>query len=195
LHGYGAAVSFGAILSLAVALAMDAMAVSAARALVTPRIQLRHVWRVALFFGGSQVLMPLMGYYIGNQLGPVVERWGHWVAFGVLGGLGAKMLWEARGRQPSAPDISADGFATGVMLVLALATSIDALAAGVTLPLLNAPLALSLATIGTTTAALSIVGLAAGRRFGATLGRRLDAFGGLVLIGLGTKIVLEHLIA
>jgi putative Mn2+ efflux pump MntP len=86
-------------------------------------------------------------------------------------------------------------FALRVMLVLAIATSVDAFAVGVMLPMLEAPLGLSLVTIGTTTALLSVLGLYAGRRFGAMLGRRLDAFGGLVLIGLGVKILVEHLVA
>ena len=85
-----------------------------------------------------------------------------------------------------------DPFAVGLLSLLAVATSIDALAVGVSLPMLNAPLALTLVTIGLTTAVTSALGLYAGRRFGALLGRRLDAAGGLVLIGLGVKLVLEH---
>ena len=86
-----------------------------------------------------------------------------------------------------------DLFGVGELFVLAVATSIDALAAGLTLPMLNAPLVLSLVTIGTTTAVLSAVGLFAGRRFGATLGRRLDAAGGIFLVGLGVRILVQHL--
>ena len=185
--------SFGAILLLALGLAMDATAVSAARGLGTPRILPRHVARVALFFGGFQALMPLVGWLIGSRLGPLIQAWDHWIAFALLVAIGGKMLWEAPGRPSDLDSRGGDLFGTKVMLVLAVATSIDALAVGITLPMLNAPFLLSLATIGVTTALLSALGLFAGRRFGSLLGKRLDIAGGLVLIGLGTKILIEHL--
>jgi putative Mn2+ efflux pump MntP len=185
-------VSFGAILFLAVGLAMDAAAVSAARGLAAPRIRLRHVLLVAGFFGGFQALMPLIGWLIGARVGPLVAAWDHWIAFALLATVGGKMLLEARSAD-AAPAHGRDLFGLRVMLLLAIATSIDALAVGITLPLLDAPLLLSLVTIGATTAALSALALFAGRRFGAALGRRLDAAGGLVLIGIGTKILIEHL--
>jgi putative Mn2+ efflux pump MntP len=188
--------SFGPVVLLAVGLAMDATAVSAARGLAVPRILPRHVLLVSLLFGGFQVLMPLLGWILANQLGTAVQAWDHWVAFLLLGGIGVKMLWEARGVGPPTlepVERGDDVFGIKVMLALAVATSIDAFAAGVTLPLFDAPLVLSLVTIGATTAVLSALGLFAGRRFGSLLGKRLDVFGGLALIGLGTKILLEHL--
>lgn len=181
--------SFGHILLLAVGLAMDATAVAAARGLATPRIRAKHVAIVAVFFGGAQALMPVLGWLVGSRLGPFVEAWDHWIAFALLAAIGGHMLWEARGSAAPAP---AD-YSLKVMTVLAVATSIDALAAGITLPMLNAPLPLAIATIGVTTAALSALGLFAGQRFGAALGRRLDLLGGVVLIGLGVKILVEHL--
>ena len=188
--------SFGAILLLAIGLSMDAAAVSAARGLSLRRIRLRHVVRVAVFFGGFQALMPLAGWLIGAGIGPLVEAWDHWIAFALLAAIGAKMLWEATGEEgtedmPHGRDL----FGFRIMLLLAIATSIDALAVGITLPMLEAPLALSIATIGVTTAGLSVAGLYAGRHFGSVLGRRLEALGGFVLIGLGAKILLEHLSA
>ncbi|WP_437730377.1 manganese efflux pump MntP [Sorangium sp. So ce1335] len=186
--------SFGAILLLALGLAMDATAVAAARGLAVPAIRARHVALVAGFFGGFQALMPLIGWLLGERVGPLVKAWDHWIAFGLLAAIGGKMLWEARGGNDEEDDgAPKDLFALNVMFVLAIATSIDALAVGFTLPMLNAPLALSLATIGITTAVLSALGLFAGRRFGAVLGKRLDAAGGVVLIGLGVKILIEHL--
>ena len=137
--------------------------------------------------------MPLGGWLIGSRLGPHVQAWDHWVIFILLSCIGAKMLWEGRRAKASEPERGADVFATRVMLVFAIATSLDALAAGITLPLIDAPFLLALATIGVITAVLSAVGLFAGRRFGAMLGPRLDAMGGLVLIGLGLKILVEHL--
>ncbi len=153
---YGWQMSFSAILLLALGLAMDATAVSAARGLATPRILPRHVILVAVFFGGFQALMPLVGWLVGSHLGPLVQAWDHWIAFVLLGAIGGKMLWEARATQnegeADAPE--ADLFGMKVMLVLAIATSIDALAAGITLPMLNAPFVLAIATIGITTALL-----------------------------------------
>ncbi len=189
---------YGSLLALAVGLAMDATAVSAARGLAAPRLRPVHFVLVAGFFGGFQALMPLLGWLLGSRFGRFVEAWDHWLAFGLLGAIGVKMMLEAR----SAPagegeEVVAQTeqqlFGPRVMLLLAIATSIDALAAGITLPMLGTPLVVSLATIGLVTGALSALGLAAGRRFGARLGRRLDLVGGVVLIGLGTKILIEHL--
>ena len=203
---------FPGILALAVGLAMDATAVSAARGLAAPRLLARHVLSVALFFGGFQALMPLFGWLVGSRVGAYVAAWDHWIVFAVFASLGGKMLWEARkGTEPApaavgagpgtgatgeaasagAVNAPADLFGVRVMLLLAVATSIDAFAAGVTLPMLEAPVALSLATIGVTTALLSAAGLFAGRRFGAMLGRRLDAVGGIVLLALAVKALLE----
>jgi putative Mn2+ efflux pump MntP len=173
---------------------MDAMAVSAARGLSVQRIRARHVALVAAFFGGFQALMPLIGWLLGSSVGRFIAAWDHWIVFLVLGGIGGKMLWEAL--QPPDDDArpnEAEAFGLKVLLLLAIATSIDALAAGFTLPFLGAPLGVSLATIGITTACLSALGLFAGHRFGAALGSRLDALGGVVLIGIGVKTLIEHL--
>jgi manganese efflux pump family protein len=186
---------FGALLLLSIGLAMDATAVAAARGLSARRILPQHVVLVALLFGGFQALMPLLGWLVGSHVGPIIERFDHWIAFLLLGGIGAKMLHEAyAGKDNDAPRHE-DLFRVSTLLVLALATSIDALAVGVTLPILGAPLLLSITTIGITTALLSGAGLLIGRRFGAQLGKRLDVAGGLVLIGLGTKILIQHLLA
>lgn len=186
---------FGSILVLSVGLAMDAMAVSAARGLVVPRVLPRHALLVALFFGGFQALMPLLGWALGALLGDLVASFEHWIAFALLVVLGLKMLWEARGAgDDDETKEASDPFALTTLFGLAVATSIDAFAIGVTLPMLAAPMAVSLATIGLVTAALSVVGLHLGRRVGAVLGKRLDAIGGLVLIGLGVKILIEGLV-
>lgn len=179
---------------LAIGLAMDAVAVSAARGLAAPAIRPRHVVRVALLFGGFQALMPALGWALGDRLGPAFARWDHWVAFGLLAAIGGKMLLEAL-RDDGAPLAGRDEralFGWRVLLVLAVATSVDAFAAGITLPLFGAPPAVTLALIGGITAVLSAGGLVAGRQLGAHAGRRLDVVGGVVLIGLGTKILLEH---
>lgn len=185
-----------AILTLSVGLAMDATAVSAARGCAAGAVRTRDVLRVAALFGGFQALMPGIGWFVGESLGSAVSAWDHWIAFGLLGAIGGKMLWEARGgadRTSPVPSAEADLFATRVLVLLAIATSIDALAAGITLPMLGAPLLFSLVSIGVITAVLSALGMLLGQRFGGMLGRRLDVFGGLVLVGLGTKILFEHL--
>jgi manganese efflux pump family protein len=175
---------------------MDAAAVSAARGLLLTRIELRHVLLAALFFGGFQALMPMLGYALGASVGHWIEAWDHWLVFLLLGGLGVRMLLAAFANEtpdPHAEPSTTDPFALPVLLTLAIATSIDALAAGITLPLLGAPLISSCAVIGVITALLSVAGLYVGRRFGDALGRRLDFAGGLALIVLGTKTLIEHL--
>jgi putative Mn2+ efflux pump MntP len=170
---------------------MDATAVSAAKGIAVQRVKPRHVMLVAGFFGGFQAIMPLFGWLLGAGIGRYVTSWSHWVAFVLLAGIGGKMLWEARKPQDDNPDSSVL-FGWRIMLVLAIATSIDAFAAGISLSLVGAPLLVSIAMIGIVTAVMSAAGLYAGRRFGAVLGRRLDVVGGLVLIGIGIKIVAEH---
>jgi manganese efflux pump family protein len=186
---------FPSILALSVGLAMDATAVSAARGLCLARVRPRHIALVAAYFGGAQALMPLLGWQLGSFVGSLVSTWDHWIAWVLLTIIGGKMCLESRKAEdnPCGHDNSNDPFAHRLMLVLAVATSIDAFAVGITLPLLRAPLVLTLATIGITTAVLSAAGLFAGRRFGAALGRRMDAVGGIVLILLGLKILVEHL--
>jgi putative Mn2+ efflux pump MntP len=183
--------SFVQILWLAVGLAMDATAVAAARGCTGP-VSVEDVLRIALSFGAAQALMPVLGWMFGVSVGHWVAAFDHWIAFVVLAALGAKMLHDAfRDEQLAAPA----RLGWRVLLGLALATSVDAFAVGLTLPLLHAPFALSIATIGLVTAVLSGCGVVAGRHFGAVLGRRLDVFGGLVLILLGCKILVEHLLA
>lgn len=187
---------FSTIFVLALGVAMDATAVAATRGMSVPRVRARHVLLVMLFFGGAQALMPAIGWFVGARVGPLVEAWDHWIAFVLLAAIGGKMSWESKSPDDN-PRIGSDTeepFGFKVMALLAIATSIDALAVGITLPILHAPMLTSLATLGVTTAVLSALGLFAGRQFGAMLGHKLNVLGGLVLIGLGVKILLEHTI-
>jgi len=185
--------SFWQILLLAVGVAMDATAVAAARGCAAgDRSDLRDVLRVGLLFGAAQALMPVFGWVLGQQLGPAVAAFDHWIAFVLLAGIGAKMLHEARAEREELDSQQAD-FAWRLLIGLAIATSIDAFAVGITLPLLDAPFALSIVTIGVVTALLSGLGVVVGRHAGRLLGRKLDALGGVVLILLGVKILVEHL--
>jgi putative Mn2+ efflux pump MntP len=185
-------VSFAALLMLAVGLAMDATAVAVTRGALARRIGLRDAALVAVLFGGSQALMPVGGWFLGTTIGSFIERWDHWVTFAVLVTIGGKMLWESRGAAEAKPD--PEPFRFVVLVGLAIATSIDAFAVGITLPMLGVPLVTATVTIGVVTALASIGGLLAGRRFGALLGRRFDAVGGIVLVAIGTKVLVEHLL-
>ena len=193
---------------MAIGLAMDAAAVCGSRGLAAPKLGLREATKVALFFGGAQALMPAIGALAGSKLGPLFEAWDHWVAFGLLGAIGLHMLIEAAKAEGAEGELAntlgrtPDLFGLRTLALLAIATSIDALAAGITLPMLGAPLALSIATIGATTAALCVIALFLGRSVGRALGPRfylfgrgLDAVGGVTLIALGAKILAEHLAA
>ncbi|MDB4973868.1 MAG: yebN [Myxococcaceae bacterium] len=187
--------SFLQIFLLSVGLAMDAAAVATARGCAAGRSSRPgEVARVALLFGGAQALMPVLGWALGSRVGQSMAAVDHWVAFGVLALIGGKMLLDAR--KDEADDESvAPGFGWRMLCGLALATSIDAFAVGLTLPLLDAPFALSIVTIGVVTAVLSALGVLAGQRFGKLLGSKLDVVGGAVLILLGVKILVEHLAA
>ncbi len=179
---------------------MDAAAVAAARGLATNTLRPRHVVTVAIAFGGAQALMPLAGALLGELLGDTFEAWSRIIAAGLLFVVGGKMAWEARGGDEDDDDVDAGAddaalYGSRVILGLAIATSIDAFGAGVSLSMLGAPLVSSVIIIGVTTAILSAAGLLLGRRAGAMLGRRLDVVGAVVLIGLGVKILAEGLLS
>lgn len=187
------------LLLLSVGLSMDAMAVAAAKGLAAPRVRARDVVLLAGTFGAFQALMPLLGWLLAARFGALVEAWDHWIAFGLLSLLGGKMLVEAwRSGDEDGDASAADPFALGTVLILGVATSIDAFAAGLTLPLLGLPPLFAAVVIGLVTAALSALGFFLGRRGGAMLGgasigKRLEILGGLALIVLGVRILLEHL--
>lgn len=183
--------TFPEILLLAVGVAMDATAVLAAQGLRSHRLGAREALTMCLLFGAFHVAMPLLGYAAGAQLGPRIASWDHWIAFVLLAGIGAKMLWEAATDADDA-DSPRPAASLRVLLVLAVATSVDVFAVGITLPILGAPLGLTVATLGAVTAALSGAGLWLGRRFGARVGSRLDALGGIVLIGLAVRVLVQH---
>ncbi len=182
------------VVALAFGLAMDATAVSAAKGVAVPKVLPSHVAKVALWFGGSHTLVPLLGYLVGARIGPHVEAWTHWISGLLLAAIGAKMVHEARSDDDEdAPKAQGeDPFGARVMAALAVATSIDTFAAGVTLPMWKAPLGVSLAAIGLMAATMSTIGLFAGRKLGALFGKRLEIVGGLVLVLLGVKVVAEH---
>jgi manganese efflux pump family protein len=179
-------------LALAFGLAMDATAVSAARGLAGRRS--RELVLLPALFGGFQAGMSALGWLAGRWAGPYIERWDHWVAFGLLVAIGGKMLVDAwrDGRRETTERVPAPA-TLALYLGLALATSIDAAAAGLTLPLVPIAPWLALALIGTVTAACSATGYLAGRFLGERLGARLSVLGGLALIGIGVDLLVQGL--
>ncbi len=178
-------------IALAFGLAMDATAVSAARGVVANRA--REAVILPVTFGGFQAAMSAIGWFAGAKLGPYIATWNRYVAFGLLLIIGGKMLVDALRGSDAAQDVAAAESArvpVSLYLGLGLATSIDAAAAGITLPLVPVSPWISVILIGAITAACSAIGFVAGRYLGGKLGARLAALGGLVLIAIGTKILI-----
>lgn len=175
---------------IALGLSMDAFAVSVCKGLSVTRVQGKHALQVGLWFGGFQGLMPLAGFLLTGAFARCVGTLGSWIAFGLLMFIGGNMLREALTGDAQRIDAS---FSAATMLVLAVATSIDALAVGVTLRLQGAEIRVAAPLIALTTGLLSPVGLAAGNAFGARYKRRAELAGGVVLLGLGVKLLLEGL--
>lgn len=185
------------VFTLAVGLAMDATAVAAAKSFARGSAKPSYGLRMSLLFGAFQAGMPVIGWAIGTRFAKAISAWDHWIAFALLAGIGLKMMYEAVRGEPAEADETeknegASPFGWGTLIALSIATSIDALAAGLTLPLLEVPILLAAAIIGVTTALLSGVGVYLGRHFGARVGKKLEIFGGLLLIGLGLKMLLGH---
>ena len=177
------------LLMIAVSLSMDAFAVSVCKGLAVGRPRLSHCVTCGCWFGGFQALMPLAGWLLGVRFQGMIASVDHWIAFFLLGFIGFNMVREARSGEAEALDGS---FSPRAMLPLALATSIDALAVGVTFAFLKVPIAPAVLFIGATTFVLSAVGVKVGALFGIRFKSRAELAGGLILIGMGIKILLEH---
>lgn len=181
------------ILLIAVGLSMDAFAVAVVTGSVYKGFKVRHALRMALFFGGFQAIMPVIGYLAGMSLKDYIEAYDHWVAFALLFFVGGKMIYESF--QIEAVERSRDPSSLLVLLTLSFATSIDALAVGITLSLLKTSILLAVTIIGLVTFVLSYCGVAVGKRFGHFCESKVEIVGGLILIAIGVKIVIEHLSA
>ncbi|MBE5776165.1 MAG: manganese efflux pump [Clostridiales bacterium] len=177
---------------LAVGLSMDAFAVSICKGLALKKIRVRHMAVVGAWFGGFQALMPLIGYFLGSMFADSIRAFDHWVAFGLLALIGGNMIREALSGEEACEDCdNALGFKT--MLVMAIATSIDALAVGISLAMVSANIWVSVVFIGVVTFLLSGLGVKLGSVFGAKYKSKAELAGGVILILLGLKILLEHL--
>lgn len=179
------------LLLIAVGLSMDAFAVSVCKGLSTRHLKATHYLLIGLWFGGFQALMPAIGYLLGSTFEQYIVSIDHWVAFFLLGIIGANMIKEALSDEEETTD---DSFSVKSMLILAVATSIDALAVGITFALLpDVHILTAISSIGIVTFLLSAVGLRVGNVFGLRYKAKAEIVGGVVLILMGLKILLEHL--
>ena len=182
--------SFVELLLIAIGLSMDAFSVSICKGLTTKKFSWRMALVCGLWFGFFQALMPIIGYFLGAQFQEMIEAYDHWIAFGLLFLIGANMIREAVWGKEESQDGSL-GFKT--MLLLAIATSIDALAVGVSFACIRVKLWSSVIVIGLTTFAFSVLGVKIGNVFGSKYERSASIVGGIILILIGLKILLEHL--
>ena len=179
------------LLLIAVGLSMDAFAVSVCTGLSMKQVRVRDAAIVGLYFGGFQAAMPLIGYFLGISFADLITAYDHWIAFGLLAIIGGKMLWE--GLHPNEEEKGPASLGPRRMVPLAVATSIDALAVGVTFAFLQVSIAPAVTFIGVTTLLISAAGVAIGKAFGAKLQSKAELFGGAILVLIGLKILLEHL--
>jgi len=179
------------ILLIAVGLAMDAFAVSIVTGSVYRELHVKHALRMALFFGAFQAVMPLIGFLAGLGLKGCITAVDHWVAFGLLGFVGSKMIYEAFEIKSAGKNRDPSNLA--ILLALSVATSIDALAVGITLSLLTSAICLAVTLIGLITFGLSFAGVYIGKRFGHFFESRIEIVGGLILLAIGFKILIQHL--
>lgn len=184
--------NFIMILFIALGLAMDAFAVSIVTGSVCRKLHVRHALRMAMFFGAFQAVMPLVGSLAGLGLKTYIDPYDHWIAFGLLAFVGGKMIYEAFAIEST--DRSLDPSKLMILLSLSVATSVDALAVGVTLSLLTNSVAFAVVVIGLVTFGLSYVGVVIGKRFGHFCESQIEIVGGLVLIAIGVRILLAHLL-
>lgn len=183
--------NFLELLLIAVGLSMDAFSVSVCKGLTTRKFSLRMALTCGLWFGLFQALMPTVGYFLGAQFQEMIEAYDHWIAFGLLALIGANMIREALSKKEEESTNGALDFKT--MFLLAIATSIDALAVGVSFACIQVTLWSSVLIIGLTTFIFSVLGVKIGNVFGSKYEKSAGILGGIILILIGLKILLEHL--
>ena len=180
------------LLLLSIGLGMDAFAVSVCKGISMKKMDWKKACIVGLYFGGFQALMPVIGYFLGTSFQSIITNIDHWVAFVLLGIIGGKMIQEAFQKDNDEEEYSSD-VSVKTMLILSVATSIDALAVGITFAFLNVNLLLAITFIGLITFVLSVVGTKIGNRFGDKYIGKAEFIGGIILILIGFKILFEHL--
>ncbi len=180
------------IILIAIGLAMDAFAVSVCKGLSMKKISIKKLLIIALYFGIFQALMPVIGYFLGESFENLVTSIDHWIAFILLLFIGINMLKEAFGKSEDDNKNDDTGFKT--MIILGLATSIDALAVGITFAFLEINIFVIATIIGVITFIISAIGVVIGNKFGDKYEKKAEILGGVILILMGIKILLEHLI-
>lgn len=184
---------FAELFLLAVGLSMDAFAVSVCKGLSMKKATLKAGAVCGAWFGGFQALMPLAGFFLGTLFAGAIEAFDHWVAFGLLGIIGINMLKEAFSKECDCENHNAD-LSVKTMFIMAIATSIDAMAVGISLAMAgNVNIYAAVVLIGVTTFLFSAAGVKIGNVFGSRFEKKAQIAGGVILIGLGIKILLEHL--
>ena len=180
------------LLIIAVGVSMDALAVSICKGLSVKKISPKYMYRTAIWFGGFQALMPLVGYFVGIHFADLVTNVDHWIAFVLLALIGSNMIKESFDKEEVKGD---PDFSFKTMLSMAIATSIDALAVGVSFAFLKVDIWSAILVIGVTTAAFSAAGVLVGNVFGARYKSKAELAGGIILVAIGSKILLEHILA
>ena len=177
---------------IAIGLSMDAFAVSICKGLATKKVNIKQMATAGIWFGGFQALMPLIGFLLGTTFASAINKFDHWIAFILLVLIGGNMLKEALGKEEADCDCGGS-FAIKTMFVMAIATSIDALAVGVTFAFLQVNILLAVCLIGVTTFLFSFAGVKLGSVFGSKYEKKAEILGGIILILIGVRILLEHL--
>lgn len=172
---------------------MDAFSVCISCGMVIASPGPGHYFRLAFSFGFFQFMMPIIGFFCGMYLEVYIKAYDHWIAFGLLSFIGLKMIYESFSRTEESCKPEKDPSRGWSLLVLAVATSIDALAVGLSIGVLNRPILLPSVLIGVICAIFSVIGIAIGKRIGPLIGRRAEAVGGLMLVAIGIKILIEHM--
>ena len=179
------------LIILSVGLAMDAFAVSICKGLAMKKMKWKNAIIIGLYFGIFQAIMPLIGYLLGVRFQSAITSIDHWIAFVLLVGIGANMIREAMSKEK---EEASDSIKVKDMLILAIATSIDALAIGITFAFLEVNITLAVSLIGIITFIISVIGVKIGNIFGDKYEKKAELAGGIILIGLGIKILIEHLL-
>jgi len=182
-----------AIIFLAFSMSADAFAAALGKGTRLDRPGWREALRTGAIFGGIEAITPVIGWGVGRAASRYIEAFDHWIAFGLLLAIGGKMIWDAVRRHEDEEKSSSHSFLA--LAVTALGTSIDALAVGVTLALVDANIIVNALAIGGATFTMTTIGVMAGRVLGEKFGRYAEAAGGLILIGIGCKILIEHTMA
>ena len=188
-------VMFFTLLLMGVGLSMDAFAVSICKGLSMRKVNKKQCLVIGLFFGGFQALMPFIGWVLGSQFEQYITSIDHWIAFILLGFIGGKMVVEAIREKDEAVEVGKMDPPLDLkeMFILAIATSIDALAVGITFAFLQVPIVEAVSVIGITTFVISVIGVYVGNFFGNRYKKKAELAGGMILILIGLKILLEHL--